>query len=517
MPQSEGTERNVYIWVPVLVALALLGFHVSFFLPYTIDDAYITFTVARNIAHGHGPVFVPGENVEATSSLLWASLLAPFELATFSSIGPAKGLGFISAAGTIVIAVRLLKRLRVAASGTALTITGITIASCSPFVLWSMYGMEHGLVALLLVTSIYLFDNESRAGRGWASAIPVALLEAARPEGVAFVLFFVGARLVRAAVGLPSPARYLKPWLVGLLLPIAAYETWGLWFYGHMLPNTVAAKIDGSWIVVIKRGLYYVLHDGSASTFWLFAVTFALLPVVMLTAVPALRTGAGRGWLASQFTLLLLFGVIALQTLFTILVGGDWMPHARFLSPVAPLAIVVCAAFVLSQTGPLKAVAVAAALGFAVYNAVATRNVVRGAVKHLQTSEDRALGGTVAFLNERASAADAVACSDVGRVGYEFKGRVIDWWGLADEEIARSGQALGQIRPETVLRRKPRYIVLYSNEPELSATSVREGMAIFSRAFIASEELGRNYRPVFTIEFAPLRHHVVFERLTPSP
>ena len=135
----------------------------------------------------------------------------------------------------------------------------------------------------------------------------------------------------------------------------------------------------------------------------------------------------------------------------------------------------------------------------------------------LQSAEERALGGTLAFLNEAASPADAVACSDVGRIGYAFKGRVIDWWGLADEEIARSGQARGQIRAETVLRRRPRFIVLYSNAPELSDTSMQEGMAAFSKPFMRSEEFRRMYRPVFTAEFDPHRHHVMFERMAARP
>jgi hypothetical protein len=511
--RAGGPEPGPISSVPLLIALAVLVLHSSFFRRYTIDDAYITFTAAKNLALGYGPVFVPGERVEATSSLLWACLLAPFERAGFTSIQPAKGLGLLFAAGTIVVAVRLLKRLIVDASRTAVALTAVVIASCSPFVLWSMYGMEHGLVAFLLMLSIDLFHGETRRGSGWTSAIPIALLEAARPEGMMFVLFFIGARVLRGAVGIPSPARYLRPWFGWLLLPIAAYELWGLWFYGHLLPNTVAAKVGGSLAVVLKRGVYYVLHDGSASMFWLFVATLAALLLLILRGVSAFRAGAIRDWFIGQFTPLLLLGVVSIQLLFTVLVGGDWMPHARFLSHVAPLAVVACATVVLSQARLLRLAAACAAIGFAAYNAQATRTVVRGAVGQLQSAEDRALGGALTFLNEAASATDAVACSDVGRVGYAFKGRVIDWWGLADEEIARSGQALGQIRAETVLRRKPRFIVLYSNAPELSDTSMQEGMAVYSRPFMRSEEFRRTYRPVFTVEFDPRRYHVIFERL----
>src|SRR5438105_2649940 len=44
--------------------------------PHPIDDAYITFRYARNLAEGVGLVYNPGEWVLGTTSPLWAILLA---------------------------------------------------------------------------------------------------------------------------------------------------------------------------------------------------------------------------------------------------------------------------------------------------------------------------------------------------------------------------------------------------------------------------------------------------------
>ena len=58
--------------VPALVALLarlLTG-------PHPIDDAYITFRYARNLAEGLGLVYNPGEWVLGTTTPLWAILLA---------------------------------------------------------------------------------------------------------------------------------------------------------------------------------------------------------------------------------------------------------------------------------------------------------------------------------------------------------------------------------------------------------------------------------------------------------
>jgi hypothetical protein len=61
------------------LAVILLIVHAAAFLKFTIDDAYITFTYTKNLALGNGPVFAVGNHVEATSSMLWAVLLVPFE------------------------------------------------------------------------------------------------------------------------------------------------------------------------------------------------------------------------------------------------------------------------------------------------------------------------------------------------------------------------------------------------------------------------------------------------------
>src|SRR2546427_11263191 len=54
--------------VVALLARVLTG-------PHPIDDAYITFRYARNLAEGLGLVYNPGEWVLGTTAPLWAMLL----------------------------------------------------------------------------------------------------------------------------------------------------------------------------------------------------------------------------------------------------------------------------------------------------------------------------------------------------------------------------------------------------------------------------------------------------------
>src|SRR5881628_2216601 len=47
-----------------------------------VDDAYIQFRYASNLAAGHGPVFNPGERLEGASGGLWIAAIALVDAAT---------------------------------------------------------------------------------------------------------------------------------------------------------------------------------------------------------------------------------------------------------------------------------------------------------------------------------------------------------------------------------------------------------------------------------------------------
>jgi hypothetical protein len=55
-------------------------------LQVTNDDAFITFTYARNLAAGHGFVFNIGERVLGTTAPLWAMLLAGVSVAAKADV-----------------------------------------------------------------------------------------------------------------------------------------------------------------------------------------------------------------------------------------------------------------------------------------------------------------------------------------------------------------------------------------------------------------------------------------------
>jgi hypothetical protein len=520
LPTVPLKRPAVLAWaVPVAACIA----HVSVYGASLIDDAFITFAYSKHLAQGVGPVVTVGQRVEATSSMLWAVILAPFEALGIGAPIGSKVVGLVCFVLSALMSARLTSFLsapfRRATGRTDPAIySAILVALSSPMALWSFYGMENGLVALLLILSVYLFLREARERSGAASAIPIALLEAARPEGFLFLGVFVLARIAAARLDRQS-GRWLFGWFALVVFPVLAYELWGLGYYGHWLPNTVAAKVaGGAWDRGID-GLRYVLL--SSARIW----SIGLAATILLALIALFRAPVSEGpKLRTMGPWLLMTTLCLAQFAMAIAVGGDWMPGSRFLSHVTPLVacLMVLAAWQLVSEGrgwirsQARVLGIVAIGCFAFLNVSSTRASL-AYVSMLEGAQMRALAGMANYLNRHATREDTVACSDIGQVGYYFKGRVLDWWGLADEIIAHTGQSLGRLRAETVLSRHPRYIVLYSTKEVLDDSALDRNMAIYSRPFWKSHEFRREYRPILSLYFWPDRYHVLFERAESRP
>ena len=62
---------------PLLCGLLFTGLWLSY-RDFWLDDAFITFRYARNVAAGLGAVFNPGEAVEGYTSFLWMLICSAF-------------------------------------------------------------------------------------------------------------------------------------------------------------------------------------------------------------------------------------------------------------------------------------------------------------------------------------------------------------------------------------------------------------------------------------------------------
>lgn len=427
------------------------------------DDGFIAFRYARNLAHGHGLVFNPGEAVEGYTQLLWVLIVAAVE---------ALGLEVTRATAAIEVAFAVFLSSYVARTAWCATSRGAARASApvvatgaalfmatSPSVIvWSTGGLGtivHALLAFAVVERLVA----TRRGAHWGLAAAAAIgLTLARFDGLYHLaLALAGAVLVARRTGDQRLLRDAGRVLAASALAFALQTAWRLAVYGDLVPNTAHAKVAVS-ARTLERGAEYVL------AYWL-SIPTALVLLVLLVAraarrpSPTLRPDPGSAAESGLGDLLTAGAVVALGTFaYPVLVGGDFMPMGRFIVPALPFLALVAGALgahTAARHGTLAATALGALLlaGWlpALFGAPPTPRAWREAVsfrwgRPYQT-EARFRRGVIERAEHWAWEGRALAQhlapdaslvrGAVGAVGY-YSGIVLhDRFGLTDRRAAR--------------------------------------------------------------------------------
>ncbi|MFC1852036.1 hypothetical protein ACFL27_17725 [candidate division CSSED10-310 bacterium] len=288
----------------------------------TVDDAYISFRYARNLATGYGLVFNPGEHVEGYSNFLWIILLCPFIYLKFDPVLISKILGILGNILTIVVIYWAWQREeRFLANGfKILALAGLAI---NPFfTYWSTKGMETACYTFLFTFSILVFLNaRGRSGLWLLSILGFIALFLTRSEGfIYFPILFLCSFIFRTEV-----KRHIL--LQGMILFIVAFTGYNVWrylYFGSLLPQTFLIKIGSEHIDLIFK-----LTRGK---FYLWSWTIASGPILLLACVAAfLRISSIKSRLFP------LYAVCSFHLVFVAAVGGDWMSQYRFMVPITPL------------------------------------------------------------------------------------------------------------------------------------------------------------------------------------
>ena len=379
--------------------------------PRAVDDAYITFRYARNLAEGAGLVYNAGERVLGTSAPLFALILAALRLLTGAAI-PA--LAFVVGAACLPACAVVGYRLARCAAGPLLAALFVA-AALSPHASLDAFasGMETPLYLLGLLGALEL------SCRGWdATAFAVASgLFFLHPDGAALVpaLFLA----LRAARG-----RWLWRGLVVGLAPAAAGAA-ALWVaYGSPLPHSVTAK-----------GLAYAMPPGHA----LLRLEETILDTLVAYATP-LKPELIVLLAAAAFALVLAFGRRALlnpPVLALALFAGAYVAAFAFANPLVfpwyrpPLALAT--AFVT--------IACSARLPRPARMGAATL-LAAAACVHVATFRPYDPSGREAVYTRAAGLLalgprDTVAAPEIGALGWATPARVLDTVGLVSPAALR--------------------------------------------------------------------------------
>lgn len=409
-------------WLIAGVAAALLP--ALWMWGFTVDDALVSVRYARHLAAGVGWRFdAGGPSTDGVTPLPW-----PLVLAVFAALGAKTALGVLVAAKALGLlawaAAGAWLGLRVGAReaapawarGGALAV----LATSVPVAAHAVSGMETGAAMALATCAALSVERPLRA------AVLAGLAASLRPElGVWACVLAVGA----AAAGKQGPRRALVAVLVAMV-PFAACAVVRLVVWGRPGPLALMAKPSD-----VTHGALYAAAG----------VVVAVTPVLAAAPFAARR--------APTAAVLLCAGIA--HVLAVCLVGGDWMPYARLLAPVAPS--LAWAGVLLAEVAPRGVTAVRTGVGFVLGVALFTGD----------RSGGRRVGADRAALVAEAVPALAgfhrVASLDVGWPSAATEADLVDLAGITDPDVAAlpGGHTSKRIDGVFLLERDPDALLLY--------------------------------------------------------
>ncbi len=478
------SRRDALVCAVIYVALFAV---VASILPsapgFPLDDSWIHLVIARNLAQFHVFGFLPGHVTTGSTSLLWTALLFAEE-----TLLPHGNPVVVSALLSAVILAAIGYNLRRMTDADGLDTRDAWLLSLAPAIsgnfLWlGLIGMEHLLFVLLSILTIrwwYLPAARSatvpRSSPGLYRvqlALLCCLLGLARPEG-----FFLVALLIVLDLH-PFRLRDSIAASAGSAVAVACTVIVNRITAHRFLPQTLEGRryLISPHITLLARLRFLQLMTARLLKIWSFvslqfahgllklagALIAVALVIVLLAAIRELYSLRSR-----SFTALVLWGAMVLGLYFFILPAA--IHGGRYLSPfllVYPCLILLGVKRLLLLTGFRPNHVWAAVLVFAVLTAarsVAIWRAATGADIQQINSEHGAMAQWIeGNLPPEIPAGEHLAAFDIGRLGYQFHGSVIDLGGLVDNgylPYLRSGRVGVYLQQHDVS-----YVVLPTDRP----------------------------------------------------
>jgi arabinofuranosyltransferase len=403
--------------VPIVLFLAAAACRIFLWLltGYSVDDAFITFRYAENIAAGNGFVYNLGERVLGTTTPLFTLLLAAFNVFGISSLTAALLISLMAAGLTAVVLYRWSRALGL---GTMAILPAVLYIAFPRSLICDICGMETAVFALLVTAGLYLLY----ARRFLPAMIVASLATVTRPEGWALL----------ALVTIISIIHDRRQFLVGVIPVVLIAGSWSIFaqfYFGSLIPNSLMAKL----------ALY---PAGTGAGIW-------------QNTVVALGVGSPIGWIV--WVLFALGGILAsrkgmimgiiflwsLAYLGALIVGGGhvffWYPAPVF--PAVFAFVGYATAWLLSYLSfRPSTLAAATTVVILVISAAYLYRSTDGLKNEMAIYHgDHAAAGE--YVRAHGGKADKVLAEDIGYFGYVYRGRIIDRDGLVTPQAIAYNRA----------------------------------------------------------------------------
>jgi len=358
-PATYSFNRKEVIFIAVAAVALLVGIFHAFSLSFVTDDAFISFRYAKNLVHGLGLVYNPGERVEGFTNFLWTMMMAGVIGLGLDPVFVSQILGIFFFGCTLLVAMFLSWKLWNAeeAIGLAIPLTAAGLALHHDACIFATGGLETSLFTFL-VSLLFIFAVLWRTRTGLIAAGSVAvLLMMTRPDGIVYVV----AAALFLLLTMERPVRTLTLFLIPIIILFLPYWMWRATYYGYFFPNSFYAKSIG--LAYYQQGIVYTLSY--FSTYFVFGLIL-LLAFYLAAEKGQLGTSRLRG---TQFrdqarllgvrgrTGLLASLFIVFQIAFVVRIGGDFM-FSRFFIPVTPMLFMLCEVLIIALRTVIVRVAV---------------------------------------------------------------------------------------------------------------------------------------------------------------
>ena len=418
----------------------------------TYDDAFITYRYARNISNGLGFVYNPPQQVLGTSTPLFTLLLAGAgkiiqteSLPQFSYL-----LNLVVEAVNAVLLFRISNRI----FGSSALAGLISIAYIFQPVRLDV--VSGGMETPLYITLLLLMYHDFILGEmKWTSAVWAGLAFLIRPDSIiaslpVFILWFFRDR-----------RSFLKAVLLFCLI-ITPWLLFSLFYFGHLLPNTILAK-----------SIAYRNPAGHAllflATFYATGTLNIYLPVLWLvlgfvTGISAVVVGSFKlskskrliaAWLSFPFLFSLLMSI---QN------PAMWFPW--YYLPLIPIGILSVASAAWFSTETLRAWR-----WLTIGILIALIPGIPLTINHFNPSWDPDRQREAVYweacqeVKPEIQAGDTVLAPDIGVIGWCLdQAKILDPIGLVSPEALPYQQALSPnqwISPDLIRDFQPEYIIAF--------------------------------------------------------
>ncbi len=322
------------IWI---VASGLLIVHARSYMPFFVDDAFISLRYAQRLVEGHGLTWTDGPPVEGYTNLLWVLLVAGIGAFDVSLIEGARVLGVLCTLAMLAAFATDLRSLKLREQPSTMLACGL-VAGSGSLSAWAIGGLEQPLVLALLCWSLVLLRRViadpaplPRTTLLWTGGL-LALLALSRADGAIYTVAITLGLLVTRGM---RRGTWREASLVSALPVIAvlAQLAFRLAYYDDYVPNTFRVKVAPT-VGRLEQGWDYVVRAMEAHETFLIAGT-------LLTLVALVDRSSRRR------TALVLICWLT-WTVYITVVGGDFFPQRRQLLPSVALMAWMIADGVLS-------------------------------------------------------------------------------------------------------------------------------------------------------------------------